>query len=165
MFKVGDYIVYGARGVCKVVDVGCVDLSGISKDRIYYTLESIHTQGGKIYTPTDNDKTIIRSVIDKEEGMELLDEIESIEAIWVEDDRKRESNYKEAIRMCDCRELIKIIKTTLIRKKERAEVGKKVTAGDEKYLQIAEENLYSEMAIALGINVDQAEQFVVDKLK
>lgn len=165
MFQVGDFIIYGPQGVCKVTDIGYMDLLGIPKDRLYYTLEPCRVLGGKIFTPVDNRKAVIRPVISRDEALKLIDDMENIEILWVPDERKREYTYKDAIRKCDCRELIKIMKTTYLRKKSRAAAGKKVTAGDEKYLHMAEESLYGEFAVALDMEVAQVKKFISDKMK
>ena len=38
MFSVGDYVVYGSNGVCKVTEIGPMDLPGVSKDKLFYTM-------------------------------------------------------------------------------------------------------------------------------
>ena len=38
MFEVGDYLIYGLNGVCRVEAVGTMEMSGMPKDRLYYTL-------------------------------------------------------------------------------------------------------------------------------
>ena len=38
MYQIGDYLVYGFEGVCRVEDIGSPKLSGISRDKLYYTL-------------------------------------------------------------------------------------------------------------------------------
>ena len=38
MFKIGDYVVHGRNGVCKVVDITHIDISGADKNQLYYTL-------------------------------------------------------------------------------------------------------------------------------
>ena len=81
----------------------------------------------------------------------------------VDNDKQRESMYKEAIKSCDCRELVKIIKNLQSRKLKRLSEGKKTTATDEKYIKIAEENLYSELAFAVGREIKEMQQLVSDK--
>ncbi len=165
MFKVGDYIIYGNNGVCKVVDIGNIDSPGISKDRIYYTLCPLYTKGNKIFTPADNQKVKMRSVLTKEEATDLIDDIKNIDSLWILDEKKREMEYKEAFRKCDCRELVKIIKTIYMRKQMRLTEGKKLTAGDKKYFDMAEESLYSELAIPLEMNKDAVKEFVIARIK
>ena len=41
MFEVGDYIICGNNGVCRVENIGPMKISGMKKDRIYYTLSPV----------------------------------------------------------------------------------------------------------------------------
>ena len=41
MFEIGEYIVYGTKGVCQVEDISQVDIPGANKDRLYYVLSQI----------------------------------------------------------------------------------------------------------------------------
>lgn len=165
MFVVGDYIVYGNKGVCKVVNIGPINSTGLSKERLYYTLEPAYTAGSKIFTPVDNDKVKMRPVMNQQEAMGLIQEMDSIEALWILDEKRREMEYREAVGKCDCRELVKIIKAIYLRKQSRLAEGKKITAGDEKYFKIAEEELYGELAIPLKMEKDEVKSFIIEKVK
>jgi len=160
MFEKGKYIVYGTSGVCLVEDITTMCLDGISKDRLYYVLTPLSQNGGKIFTPTDNQKTIMRDVLSKEEAELLIKDIPGIEELWITNERAREEKYKECMKSCDCREWIKIIKTLCVRKQERTAQGKKITSTDEKYLRLAEDHLYSELSIPLGIPKDGMESYI-----
>ena len=54
MFEVGEYIVYGCKGVCQVEEITHIDIPGSNKDRLYYVLAPLEDRNGKIYAPTDN---------------------------------------------------------------------------------------------------------------
>ena len=56
MFEVGEYIVYGCKGVCQVEEITHIDIPGSNKDRLYYVLAPLEDRNGKIYAPTDNAK-------------------------------------------------------------------------------------------------------------
>jgi CarD family transcriptional regulator len=43
MFERKDLVVYGATGVCEVVDIGTPQIEGIDKERIYYTLHPVYS--------------------------------------------------------------------------------------------------------------------------
>ena len=103
MFKAGDFVVYGSNGVCRVQKVGTLDSPGVPKDRLYYTLIPYYIKGSTIFTPVDNQKVIIRPVLTREEALKLIDEISGIDMLWIGDEKKRELQYKEAFRSCDCR--------------------------------------------------------------
>ena len=38
MFSVGEYIVYGVEGVCRVEEAGKLKVAGLDKNRAYYRL-------------------------------------------------------------------------------------------------------------------------------
>lgn len=158
MFEIGDYVVYGSKGVCKVVDISDMDLGGSS--RKYYFLEPVQDQGSKVYLPVDNQKAVIRPVMTREEALELIDEIPEVEKLQVPDERKREVSYKDAMRQCSSRVWVSIIKTLYNRKRERIAMGKKITALDEKYLRAAENELYGELSIALDVSQEDAQKCV-----
>lgn len=164
MFNVGEYIVYGMNGVCKVEEIGPMNLSGIESDRVYYTLLPLYTKGSRVFTPVDNQKVVMRHVINKTEVCKLIDEMKDVEEIEVADDKRRELAYKEALKTCNCRELIRIINTVLKRKEERLAQGKKMSACDERYLKQAQDSLYGEFAISLKIEKSEVEDFIEKRI-
>ena len=147
MFKVGDYVVYGNTGVCKIEDIGPLSIG--SSDKEYYTLVPVYGRNSKLYTAVDSDKVVIRPIMTKQESDALINEMEEIDALRIGDEKRREEIYKETMRTCDCKEWVRIIKTLYSRKMDRLSRGKKVTSSDERYLQMAEENLFGELAFSL----------------
>lgn len=166
MFQTGDYMIYGNSGVCQVESVGTIDtIPGIPKDKIYYTLKPLYIKGSAIYTPVDNQKVLIRPLISKEEAMQLIDGIEEIETLWISNEKQREEVYKEELATCDCKELIKIIKTVYQRMQERLAEGKKITNSDRKYFKIAQDSLYGELAIVLDMEKEKVEEFITERMQ
>lgn len=165
MFEIGDRIVYGSNGVCCVENIGALDSPNALKGRIYYTLTPQYTKGSTIFTPVDNEKVKMRPVMSREEASVLIDEIKDIETLWIADEKGRELEYKQAIMKCECRELVKIIKTIYLRKQSRLIEGKKVTAVDEKYFRMAEERLYGELAVSLGMNEEDVKNYVTERVE
>ncbi len=96
--------------------------------------------------------------------MNLIDDIPNIDTIKINDNKMREAALHDSVSKCDCRELVKVIKTLYQRKKTREAVGKKQTSVDEKYLNMAENNLYSELSIPLKISRDTIEDFITDRI-
>lgn len=165
MYQVGEMIVYGLTGVCRVTEVGKVNIGGKVSEKEFYTLEPVFTKGSVIYTPVDNEKVIIRPVLGKEEAKALIDDIPKIQAIWITDEKQREQIYKDMVKKCDCREWIKVIKTLYLRKVARMEEGKKVTAVDEKYFRLSEEHLYAELSMALGVAREEMREYITERIK
>lgn len=161
MFDIGDYIVYGHNGICQVVDITHPDVSGADNDRLYYVLIPEKTRDSKLFCPADNDRIVIRKVISAEEANAIIEESKTIEPLWIESDRMRDDSYKNVMKNCDLRQCVQVIKALLIRKKQREDSGKKITATDERYLKMAEEGLYSELAIATGQDREEIKKIII----
>lgn len=162
MFKVGDYVVYGNTGVCQIEDIGPLSIG--SKDKEYYTLVPVYGRNSKLYTAVDSDKVVIRPIMTRQESDALIDEMDNIDTLRIGDEKKREEIYKETMRTCDCKEWVRIIKTLYTRKMDRLSRGKKVTSSDERYLQMAEENLFGELAFSLQIPKEKVGEFISEKI-
>ena len=164
MFEKGEYIHYGNNGVCIVDDITHMNADGFDKEKWYYVLIPVRTQSSRIYTPVDNNKVVLRRILTREEASRLIDEIPSIEKIEIENDKKREDQYKEVMRTCDCRDWVRMVKTLYQRKQERIAAGKKVTSADERYMKAAKDQLYGELAVALGLDRDEMEDYIHERV-
>ena len=165
MFEVGEYIVYGSKGVCRIEDITHINIPGSNKEKLYYVLAPFGDEKGKIYAPTDNEKVAMRKVITRKEAEALIQEMPTIEVLWIPDEKKRELKYKEALKTCDYRAWISIVKTLYNRKKERIAQGKKITSLDERYLKATENELYSELSLILGVPKKEMETFICSRLE
>lgn len=165
MFQKGEYIVCGSSGICEVTDITTVDVDGISKSKLYYALVPCRQKSGRLLIPVDTDKTVIRKIISKEDAMALIDDLPNLEEIWNANDKMREFKYKECIRSCDCQEWLRVIKTLYLRQKERIAEGKRITVTDERYLKLAEEYLYSELSVLLGVDEHDVGHMVKERLR
>lgn len=150
MFQIGDYIVYGSNGICKVEDITHPDIAGIDSDKLYYVLIPEKTRDSRLFCPIDNTRVVLRSVITPDEAKTLMDEVPKIAPLEVVSERQRDDSYKKAMKSCDLRQWVQVIKALLIRKEEREASGKKVTVTDERYMKLAEEGLFSELSLVMG---------------
>lgn len=162
MFDVGDYIVYGQNGICQVVDITHPDISGADNSRLYYVLVPEKTRESRLFCPADNDKIVLRKVVTADEARSILDDAKELEPMSIANDRLRDDSYRQVLRNGDLRLWVQFIKALMLRKREREDSGKKITATDERYLKIAEEGLCSELAIATGENKDEIKKYIID---
>ncbi len=165
MFNIGEYIIYGTKGVCRVMDITTMKLDGVPKDTKYYILQPFHQNSSRIFVSVDNQKTIMRKTLSKAEADNLIDEIPEISEITVENEKAKEEKYKECLRSCQCRELVRIIKTLYLRKVERLKAGKKITTTDEKYLKMAEDQLYAELSVALDVPAENMREYITERVE
>lgn len=159
MYQVGDTVVCGSNGVCTILEIGPLSNMGkAQRKRNYYTMRPYFDTSGRVYMPVDCDESSIRPTLTRDEVTQLMSEVDTLSEISISDEKLRETEYKNAVNSCDPRMLIRAIKTMYFRKRARLESGKKNTAIDERYFRVAEQRLYEEVALALGIERDAARE-------
>lgn len=165
MFQVNDIVIYGNHGVCEITEVGTLKMPMVDQEKLYYTLRPVYRRDSAVYAPVENRKIIMRPIVTKEEAEQLIMQISEIETVWIVNEKAREVQFKEALQTCDCKELVKIIKTLYQRKQQRLESGKKVTVVDEKYFRQAEEKLYEELAYVLGMEKNKMSEYISARME
>ena len=165
MFEIGQYVNYGKHGVCVVEDITHMDIPGADKDKLYYVLSKVYTRGNKIYTAVDNKKVPMREILTKSEAEDLIADIPQIEKLEVANDKSRNDRYKDAMTTCDCRQWVKVLKSLYSRKQDCIARGRKVAVTDERFYKEAEDHLYGELALALGIEKGEVEDFITQRIE
>ena len=151
LFGIGDVIVYGGEGVCRVESIGVPPLTGVNKQRQYYTLKPLYREG-KIYAPVDTEM-FMRPVISREDADALILRIPEIEPEIYENSNLRFLNeyYQKKLQNYSCEGLIKLIRSTRAKRELMISRGKKLGLVDERYMKRAEDMLHGEFAVALEI--------------
>ena len=154
MYKIGDNVIYN-HSVCRVI--------GFNKfgERDYYVLNSISDLSLKINVPMDNNN--IRDLISKDDINTLIKDIPSIDTVDV--DRKNiDAVYKSLLDDGSYRSLISIIKTAYLINKVRVDNRKKIRDKDDYYFKLAEEYLYNEFSVVLGMSYDDTKAYVINEV-
>ena len=165
MFKIGDLIIYGSTGVCKVTDIAVIDHIGI-EGKSYYAITPLY-QCGTIYVPTDNKKVFMRPIISIAEVEQLIDTIPSTEAEAFHCNASNGliKHYDSALKSHECKHLIELAMSIHAKKEFVAKQNRKLGSIDEKYLKRAEDLLFGEMAAALNITRDEMPEYISDRLR
>lgn len=165
MFEIGDFVIKANNGICRVDGIGHLELSGASKERMYFFLTPLNEVHTKLYVPTDKKDNGLRKVITEEEAWKFINAIPQMEEICITDDKQREQKYKEVIVSCDLEKLIGIIKNMYHRQQKRTALGKKNTSIDEHFFKIAQNNLYTELAFAIGKERADMQGIITQKIE
>lgn len=158
MFKIGDTVMHG-REACLVADI----LRSYQEGEDFYVLKPVQDNSLTIKSPAHNRHGLLRPVITKEETEALIQSIPSIETVDV-DSRSMEATYKSLMDSGKHSDLIRIIKTTYLRRKDKISSGKKVGETDKTYFRQAERTLYSELAVVLDKSYDDTRDYVVGRV-
>ena len=78
MYQIGDLVLYGSAGVCKVADITTRKMPGLDHPQDFYVLEPLYQQNYTIQAPVNNAKVFMRPIISKSEATELMDTIPTI---------------------------------------------------------------------------------------
>ncbi len=165
MFQTGEKVVCGSKGVCSVESITTLDISGVDKMREYYILKPLYMVASTVYVPVDTAEGSIRRVLTYEEAQGLIERMPQIPQITISNEKFLEQEYKNCLKTDRCEEWVKVIKTIWSRMQKRIEAGRKVTAVDAKYLKIAQDCLFGEMAVALSIPREEVEEYISHQLE
>lgn len=165
MFKVNDYVVKANHGVCQIIDIVHLDMPSIDKKREYFFLVPIDDRSMKVYVPVDMAEQNLRYAMDDKQALQCIESMKSIDSAWIKNDKQREAFYRDALKSCDPTQLIAIIKNMFERKQDRLASGKSAIVVDDKYFKLAEEQLYSELAFALGMKKEEMLSFIQMKIE
>ena len=164
MFEIGEHVVCGNKGVCIVENIATLDISGVDKERKYYFLKPKYQSGSIVYVPVDSSKESMRKILSREEAQKLIKAIPQLPLIEIANDKLSEQTYREYMKANSCEEWVRIIKTIYLRKQKRIQAGRKVTAVDARYFHLAEESLYGELAVALGLDREEVEAYIAGEI-
>ena len=120
---------------------------------------------GKLYVSLEHASDSTREVMSPEEAYALIRRIDQIEELWIDNEKRRELLYKEAVKSNDPEKLVGIIKVIYLRRQKRMEQGRKSTATDERYFKMAEDYLYSEIGFALGKSKAEVQQLIKNTIQ
>lgn len=157
MFKIGDLIIYGNNGVCKITKISVQDI-GIG-EKNYYTLKPVYSSE-IIHIPVDS-PVFMRSVITEAQALELIRKMPSITGnIVYEKNSVLTNHYQSVLQTHDCKDLVMLIKTIYQKNQNALEIGKKLGQIDQRFMKRAEDLLYGELSIALNIPKEEVPQFI-----
>lgn len=149
-YEIGDFVSKPITGICKIENIIYLNQQDEKNNKLYYLMKPIEDEKENIYVPVSNSDSRLRLCLTEEKAWNLIKRIPEIPTASANNEKMREQNYKEAVRANDPEALVAIIKMIYQRNQKRFAQGKKCTATDERYFQIAENLLYMELGVALG---------------
>ena len=152
-------------GVCRVEAVETRVLPKGAGEAQFYVLKPIY-QTCAVSTPVDNDKIPMRPVISREETERLIDAIPNVHAEAYHNKvlRQLSEHYENIIKLYDCAKLIELLLSTYDKRRLCAQQKKKFGAMDERYMKRAEDMLFGEFAVALGIDKNEVPGYIIQRI-
>lgn len=165
MYQVGDKVVYGVHGVCVVAsqEERVIDRKKVT----YLALEPIGQAGSRYLVPTHNAVAMgkIKQMMSREELEALMVSDFVLSDGWIQDENQRKQTYRELISSGDRAKLMQMVRALYHHKKVQSDAGKKIHMCDDNFLRDAEKILAGEFAVVLGMEPEQAKQYMRTKLR
>ena len=160
MFEIGDKIIYGENGVCTVEKIAPLEMQGASAEELYYYLTP-YIGSGVYFAPVDSG-AYMRPVISRDEAESFILTIPDIEPAICHDSRFNhvEAFYKELFKQHTNEALVSLIKGL----KERIGEKKNKSSRAEATMKRARDMLHGELSVALGIELEEVEQYIQEKI-
>ena len=165
MFQVGEYIVYGLNGICRVAEIGPSPYDKTDTRTFYLLIPVNNPMSSSIYTPVDNERVPMRRLMTKEDIDALITSMPEIETLKVHVEKQRREIYRAVIAELRPEGYVQIIKTVDRRRAELTAARKHFPVTDLEYGRLAKHLLCSECAHVLGLTEEQADAYIASRLK
>lgn len=164
MFQIGDQVVYGIHGICRIIDL---EERTVDRKKIpYFVLEPVEQPGARFYVPSQNPAALakLRRIMDREELETLLASQQIRQNCWINDENRRKQRYRELIGSGDRVALLQMINTLHQHKKEQSAAGRKFHLCDENFLRDAERIFNAEFSVVLGIQPSEVGSYILNAI-
>lgn len=163
-FKVGDFVLYGTDGVCRISEVTEREIGG--ERYRYFILVPVYDEKSTIFLPLGNEKLLnrMRPVVSQGEFDSIAEEVAKSEYEWIESDSQRKEAFRLIIDESCTYDLLKLLKMVYTHREERLADGKKLHVVDERVMKEAEKILQDEVAYSFKISREEAMFRIVEKL-
>ena len=165
MYQIGELVVYGIHGVCRVTSQEQQTSAG--KQVVYLVLEPLDQEGSKFLIPAHNAAAMakVKPILTREEWLELFTSDTVRTDVWIPDENQRKQCYREVITGGNRSKLLQQIRTLYRHKKVQTSIGRKVHICDENFLRDAEKILISELSVVFGLEPEVAKDMLRSKVK
>lgn len=165
MYQVGDRVLYGSTGVCKVTGITARTVERHHRLN-FYVFEPLYQQNYTILAPVNIIKVFMRPIISKGEAKRLLDLIPTIgtKAYYNCKLSQLSEHYETFLKTHECLDLMRLTISIYAKKQIADQKQREFGSVDEKYMRRGEELLFGELAAALDISKNEAAEYVAARL-
>lgn len=160
MFNVGDMVLYGSTGVCRISEV--TDMRMGRETKKYFILNPVSQDNSTVFVPVDNELLVgrMRKVLTESEIKKMLNDVDQNENIWIDNDAERGEKFNEIIKSGDRGQIILVVRALYKHQRELTKHGKKLHLADERCLKDAERLIRDEFSIVLNIEPDMVGDYI-----
>ncbi len=167
MYSVGEAVIYGNHGVCKVKEITEMSFGNGSDRKKYYVLCPVSNPRSIIYVPTDNDALTsrIRPLLSEAEIDEIISSVPPEKLQWIASDIKRKEFCGETLKSGDRFRIMQMIGMLYDQREALRDQKKHFHVVDERFLKDATRLLHEEFAYVLGISPADVPEYISSRIK
>ena len=152
-FSIGEIIVYGSNGVCKIDDIKETSFFK-EPPKTYYFLSPLFVKSSSvIYVPLDNPAQAgkIQPIMTEKEADEFIKSLPVTGMEWIEDRNRRKEAFSKVLSSGTRSDIAALIELIISHRKLLENEGRKLNAQDERALDEAMRRIDNELAIIKGV--------------
>ena len=165
MFKVNDYVFYGANGICRIDAIKKEPFQGAPADVLYYVLHTISEPKQIIWNPVTNDKVPMRYVMTRDESEQFFLVLPTLSPLEGSSAKQLRDAYIGAIKSGDPVLWGRILRTYRMRLHLAEAKLARVTDAERNFYDNARRLLAHEIALATGIDLAAVEERLHESAK
>lgn len=158
-FQEEQLVVYNESCICRIAGKVQRCFDGEHKME-YYKLCPVRAEHSSYYVPVAQAEKRMRGLMTEAEVLEMIDSLRKQELSLSEDGRERKETVNHILRCGDYREILCMLHA-LHKIQERCSLERKrMLVGDENAIQSAQERIFPEFALVLGISEDEVDSLI-----
>lgn len=164
MFELNEKVLYGTNGVCEISEI---TQKTIGKEKIeYYVLKPVYNPNSTVFVPTNNENLVgkMKKMMTRQQLDNLLFKASSTELDWDFDESARKEKFRNIISHGDILDLLVLLKSLWLHRRQQIEKGRKLHICDELTLKDAERIISEEIAYVIGVNQDEVVPYIKSKI-
>lgn len=160
MYRVGDAVLYGSNGICRIREITRMESCGMVDD--FYVLKPVSSEATTVFVPLGSEILLSRMhpLLSPAEMRELLDGLSDAAPIWVENENQRKTLYREIMNSGDRSAVFRVYLTLRRLREEREKKGKHLRVSDERSYRETERIFFDELSLVLGWSREECETFL-----
>ena len=151
MYEIGELVLYGSTGVCRVSEIKKQGLPDSGEERLYYVLKPLYQS----------------CVISRDEAERLINLIpgRKCEAYHSRAARDLTQHYDAMLKTHRCEDLIDLTMSIYAKKENMRRQKRRFGSVDERFLKQAEDLLFGELAAALEIPRNEVRGYITARVQ
>lgn len=163
--KIGETVVYRRQGIYEITSVKEQVIGEVKKD--YYVFRSVYDKNATIYVPVDNENLTsqIERLLSKDEINAIVDQSDTTDIIWIENNAERAICYDEIVKSGDLSRILSVLRLYMLQKEGENKKSFRAFAKDERIFSAAMKNITEAFACPLGISKAEVMAYIAERLE